>query len=214
MKMKQPPWHPTVHNGKDWVHSTLLVLVFVYGVGNLLPRTLAHSRGWRVYPPFAHTLFWTKAEGVVFASLYSFLPNYRQLSDRLLPSNLKAHIRSEPFAHSGAENLGLHNLSEKVHWNTAKPQLLLGPETCNLNTVLSPQPSQPRREKLQSQNKMNEPHSFPCAYSKIKFRTECLSVSTGKLKKKKNQRDWVVWTKIREVCCGETWLILQRKNPD
>lgn len=39
-----------------------------------------------------------------------FFSKDRRFSGRLLPSNLKAHVRNGPFAHNGAEKQGLHNL--------------------------------------------------------------------------------------------------------
>lgn len=92
------------------VHPALLILAVIYGVGKLLPCTFAYARKVKGSISPARN---QGRRGCVCITI--FFPNYRQFGDRLLPSNLKAHVRSRHFAHQGSEKQGLHNLSEKLH---------------------------------------------------------------------------------------------------
>lgn len=69
-------------------------------------------------------------------------------------------VSSRSSGHTGWKKQDLHNLSWEFHCNTATSQLLLGPHLRATNTVLTSQQLLPRRDYLQSPNKMQEHYSF------------------------------------------------------
>lgn len=91
-------------------------------------------------------------------------------------------VSSHSPVHSGCEKQGLHNPSRELHCNTATSQSLLGPHLGAANTVLDFTATSAEKGITSEFEQMQEHHSFACASSKIKFRTDCLPLSAGKEK--------------------------------
>lgn len=140
----------------------LLGLALATSVAKLLPHTLLIHVGHRATAHLVRTLLWTQEEGIAFALWCSFLPKYRWF--RGWKPTSEAHL-----LHTTVQRQGLHDLSEK------KVQPLLGhscclahvwklqPKHCTEPTAISAQ----KGTHLRVKTKMNLPHSFLCASSKI-----------------------------------------------
>lgn len=162
--------------------NSLRAVIYTQNQGNHLciaPCTMAESRvhpALLIVAPECHA---GKAASVTFADavaegsdspLHSFCSEPRKKRSCLYHSVLSypveadggqaSPVSSHSSVHRGWKKQGLHNLSWEFHCNTATSQLLLGPHLRAANTILTSQQLLPRREYLQSPNKMQEHHSF------------------------------------------------------